>query len=76
REKNVTVATFSYWRTKIRKIESLHPQVKDGFIRYNLPSSSPMKVTIEWPEGMKLSLPANIKFQELATLVRFLRDSQ
>jgi hypothetical protein len=76
REKNVTVATFGYWRTKIRKIESSHPQVKDGFVRCNLPSSPPMGYTIEWAEGMKLFLPGNLKFQELAALVRALKNPQ
>ena len=76
REKDVTVATFAYWRTKIRKIESPHPQVKDGFVRYNLPSTPTKGFTIEWPDGMKLSLPENIKLQELATLVRALKNPQ
>jgi hypothetical protein len=76
REKDVTVATFSYWRTKIRKIESSYPQVKDGFVRCNLPSSLSMGFTLEWPEGLKLRLPANINFQELATLVRALKNPQ
>ena len=74
REKNVTVATFAYWRTKIRKIENPDPKVKDGFVRCNFPSSPLMGFTIEWPEGMKLSLPANIKFQELAALVMALKN--
>ena len=73
REKNVTVATFAYWRTKINKIEGKQVPEREGFVRCNLPSSPSIGFTIEWPEGMKLSLPANIKFQELAELVRAFR---
>jgi hypothetical protein len=48
REQDLTVATFSYWRTKINKLGSTETgvPVRDTFIRYNLPSSTSRCVDI------------------------------
>ena len=75
-EKNLTIANFGYWRTRINKIERIQVPDKEGFVQCNLSSFSTKGFTIEWPDGMKISLPANIKFQELASLVRALRMPQ
>jgi hypothetical protein len=76
REKNVTIANFGYWRTKINKIENPKPQGNNTFIRCKLSSSPSKGFFLEWPEGMKLRLPENIKIQEIAALVKALRDFQ
>ena len=75
-EKNLTIANFGYWRTRINKIERIQVPDKEGFVRCNLSSFSTKGFTIEWPDGMKISLPANIKFQEFTSLVRALRMPQ
>ena len=64
REKNVTIA-FGYWRTKIDKIENPKPQGNNTFIRCKLSSSPSRGFFLEWPEGMKLRLPANMNTNEI-----------
>ncbi len=78
REHDLTVATFSYWRTKLNKLEGTEAgaPVRDTFIRYNLPSSVSSGITIEWPDGMKLRFPLGINLQEIAELLRALKGNQ
>lgn len=75
KEKDVTVATFSYWRTKINKLEKVNPEspARDGFIRYTLPPTGKLGYSIEWPDGMKLRIPTGIGVQEIAGLLVSLR---
>jgi hypothetical protein len=78
RERNLTVPTFSYWRTKLNKLGNTETDapVKDSFVRYNLPSSVSNEITIEWPDGMKLRLPSEINLQEIGELLRSLKGDQ
>jgi len=71
REKDLRISTFSYWRTKINKLESREsePTVKQDFIRYSLPTSTSSQITIGWPDGMKLQLPVGISLRELAEFI-------
>ncbi len=75
-EKDLTIANFGYWRTRINKLESIQVAEKEGFVQCNLSSFSTKGFTIEWPDGMRISFPANIKFQEFTALVRALRVPQ
>jgi hypothetical protein len=75
REQDVTVATFSYWRTKINKLDAAEGEVQgqDSFVRYSLPAALTGGYIIEWPEGMKLRFPAGIRIDEIAALINALR---
>ncbi len=77
-ERDLSVATFSYWRTKLNKLGNIETKasVRDTFIRYNLPSTSSRGITIEWPDGMKLRFPLGINLQEIAELLRALKGNQ
>jgi len=75
-EKNITIANFGYWRTKINKIENSKPQENNTFIRCKLSSSHLKGFSLEWPEGMKLRLPENMNINEIAALIKALRNFQ
>ena len=71
RERDLKISTFSYWRTKINKLERCEsePTVKGNFIRYSLPTTTTSQITIGWPDGMKLQLPVGISLRELAEFI-------
>jgi hypothetical protein len=76
RERDLRISTFSYWRTKINKLESSESETtaKKDFIRYRLPTSTSSQITIGWPDGMKLQLPIGINLQELAEFILVIKD--
>jgi len=71
RERDLRISTFSYWRTKINKLESSEsePAMKGAFVRYSLPTSPSSQITIVWPDGMKLQLPVGINLREIAAFI-------
>jgi len=75
-ERDVTVATFSYWRTKLNRLESAHPEgeKQEGFVRYDLASFFAAGYTVEWPDGMKLCIPPGKGVHELTALILSLRN--
>jgi hypothetical protein len=78
RERDLTVATFSYWRTKLNRLGSTETgvPVRDSFVRYSLPTSVSNGITIEWPDGLKLRLPSGFNLNEIVELVRALKGDR
>ena len=72
RGKNLSYATFSYWRAKINKIDSPACD-KVPFVRRSLPSLTSTTYVLEWPDGMKLRMPIHLRAEEVTNLVNGLR---
>jgi len=74
-ERDITVANFSYWRTKLNKVNTgqSETQGQNGFVRYSLTPAIPSGFIIEWPEGMKLRFPPGIGIDEITALINSLR---
>lgn len=76
RKKNLSYATFSYWRTKINKVD--YPACHDGtapFVRHSLPSMTNTAFILEWPDGMRLKMPNHLRAEDVADLVSKLRTA-
>lgn len=62
---NLTISTFSYWRTKYRKSQA---DTLDGFIE--LKPSSGSVVEIVYPNGVIIRLPHTTTLSEMKALIR------
>ena len=77
RDKGVTVATFSYWRTKINKMAPRTAVSQDdGLVRITMPNVDLSQgLVLEWPDGLRLRIPGNIQPQLLLTVLRTIKAS-
>jgi len=79
RTKNLSYPTFSYWRTKINKIDSANTGTcdnSDGFVRHALPHvGGGSSYVLEWPDGMRLRVPLHASVEDVAALTERLRKA-
>ena len=55
--KGVTVATISYWRTKLKKLDVAQGIIENNntLVRFSIPTPQRISnVIIEWPQGIRL----------------------
>jgi len=62
---NLTISTFSYWRTKYRKSQA---GTLDGFIELKPSSGSVLEIV--YPNGVMLRMPPTTTLSELKVLIR------
>jgi hypothetical protein len=62
---NLTISTFSYWRTKYRKSQATS---SNGFIE--LKPTSPSALEIVYPNGVVIRMPPTTTLSALKALIR------
>jgi hypothetical protein len=76
RTKNLSYPTFSYWRTKINKLDSqANTDVSAPFVRRSLPLMNNTAFVLEWPDGMRLKMPNHLSREDVTDLVHRLRTA-
>ena len=76
KEKNLSYPTFSYWRTKINKIDSPAPYDNSApFVRRPFPSMNHSAFVLDWPDGLKLKIPSHLSREDVTDLVHRLRTA-
>ena len=76
RAKNLSYPTFSYWRTKINKIDSqAHHDNSATFVRRSFPPMNNAAFVLEWPDGMRLKMPNHLSREDVTDLVHRLRTA-
>lgn len=68
REFGLTVATFSYWRTKY--LRALKSTTSGEFVE--LKALTPMPVEIVYPNGVMIRLPQSSSISDLKALIRLI----
>ena len=63
---HLQLSTFGYWRTKYVQANKL-PRAS-GFVKLSPPLQDPLEV--EYPNGVKLRLPANTSLADLQALIQ------
>jgi hypothetical protein len=75
--KNLSYSTFSYWRTKINKIDSpTDDETEAPFVRRTLPSMNSSTYILEWPDGMRLKIPSHLSRENVTDLINRLRAAR
>ena len=81
RVKGIVYSTFIYWRVRVKRQERPVPlsQSDEGapLVRYSPPKPplSGSRITVEWPDGMKVSIPSSGDSGDIARLVKQLREA-
>lgn len=76
RTKNLSYSTFSYWRTKINKIDTrAHHDALAPFVRRSFPSINNAAFVLEWPDGTRLKMPNHLRAEDVTDLVNRLRNA-
>lgn len=74
RRKSLSYSTFSYWRTKINKIDSPPDDENEApFVHRTFAPMNGSAYILEWPDGMKLKMPSHLRAEDITNLVQRLR---
>ena len=77
RRNNLTYGKLNYWRHKVNKHAGTQKSAETGaFVRHTLAAPSQTGYMLEWPDGMKLKIPAHLVVEEVAELIRHLRSEK